>query len=571
MKCLTVLSILITCITATIGYGQQVPVAHGGQPHIREDALDPTPVNPAADPNIGMFINSYKNAKPRTMFGDLVYRDMLTKLQGPNPTHPTVKGAVLTSITAISRATLAPGATASGRVHSGDLQIFYTVAGEGKITVHSKTYDLKEGVGFTLTPNFDFKLTNTGSQPLAFYVRAQQIPAGFVISPDLVVVNRFDHDRGIGAHWVHTCNAGPKGMLLCTVPPFTMPQPHSHAGPEQWIMVKGDSILSLGKNLRLMVPGQAYKIPPTGITAHSNINLSDRPVELIYMGPLVRGPMKPSDFRDYMRLDNNRYNPAVDPDPVMFVGDWHNSFPRVMFGSLYVRDILTSLQGPDSLHPTRAGAVLTHATAVSYAMLEPGSTAHPVSSDLNGIQQCFIVDSGTGIIKSGSRTFELSKGKAFIITPGLDFRMTATGTHYLTFYVISEKLPEGFTPQTTLDVVDNTAKAQTTRAWYEKDRALITKADGLSQYQAVNQVDQPAMTMTQPYSDSKGVEEIWIATKGDVDVLMGKQLVKLHAGMAYRAPSNGITAHANIDATGKPAEFLYLVTGKTLSPVAGKP
>jgi uncharacterized cupin superfamily protein len=76
--------------------------------------------------------------------------------------------------------------------------------------------------------------------------------------------------------------------------------------------------------------------------------------------------------------------------------------------------------------------------------------------------------------------------------------------------------------------------------------------------------------MSQPYSDSKGVEEIWIATGGDVDVLLGKQLMKLHPGMAYRVPSNGITAHANIDATGKPAEFLYLVTGKTNSPIAGE-
>jgi len=295
---------------------------------------------------------------------------------------------------------------------------------------------------------------------------------------------------------------------------------------------------------------------------------------LIYMGPLVRAPRKPGEpmpgGRDYARLDNNRYDPAVDLDPDMFMGDWHDSFPRVMYGNLYVRDMLTALQGSDSLHPTRKGAVLTHATAVSYAMLEPGSTAHPIKGDLKGIQQCFVVDSGTGTIQSGSSKFQLSKGKAFILTPGMDFRMTATGDHYMTFYVISEKLPEGFTPKATLNVVDNTAKPQTTVAWYDKDRALITKADGLSQYQAVTQVEQPSMTMSQPYSDSQGIEEIWIATQGDVDLLMGKQLMKLHPGMAYRAPSNGITAHAEVDASGKPAEFLYMVTGKTESPIAGQ-
>ncbi len=584
MKASVVFFLAAICFAAPSAYAQQQPQGaergaqgaaqqgRGGQSTTREDALDPTPVNPSVDPNIDMFINDYKNAKPHAMYGHLVFRDILTKLQGPNPTHPTVKGAVLTAITAISYATLAPGAAASGRVHQGDLQIFYTTAGEGKITVNSKSYDLKEGVGFTLTPNFDFKLTSTGKDPLAFYVRAQPLPDNFEVSPGLVVVNRFDNDRRIGAHWVHTCDGGPRGMDLCTVPPFTMPQPHSHPGEEAWIMVKGDSILSLGKNLRLMVPGQAYKIPPTGITAHSNINLSDRPVELIYMGPLERGPQGaggPLGGRDYARLDNSRINPAADPAPDMFTGNWQDSYPRVMYGNLYIRDMLTALQGPDSLHPTRKGAVLTHAVAVSYAMLEPGSTAHPVKGDLEGIQQCFVVDSGTGVIKSGSSTFQLSKGKAFIITPGLDFRMTATGNDYMTFYVVSEELPEGFTPKATLDVVDNTAKPQVTRAWWDKDRALIAKADGLSQYEAVNQVEQPPMTMSQPYSDSTGVEEIWIATKGDVDLLMGKQLIKLHAGMAYRVPSTGITAHANINASSTPAEFLYMVTGKTLSPIAG--
>jgi len=512
-----------------------------------------------------MFINDYKNAKPRTVYGNLVFRDILTRLDGPDPVHPVRRGAVLTGITAISRATLAPGATASGTAPKGDRQVFYTTGGEGNITVNSKSYDVKEGVGFTLTQDFDFKLTSTGKEPLAFYVRAEPLPDNYKPSRDVVVVNRFDNDRKVGAHWVHTCTGGPSGMSLCTIPPHTMPQPHSHPIEEVWIMVKGEAVLSLGKNLRKLVPGQAYKIPPTGITAHSNINMGEEPVELIYMGPAMRasdGPPPPGGAlgsKDFSRLDDSPFNPAAEPDVDMFMGNWRDAFPRMMHGNLYVRDMLTALQGSDSLHPTRKGAVLTNSEAVSYAMLEPGSTAHRVNGELNGIQESFVVNSGTGVITSGSKTFELSKSKAFVITPGLDFRMTATGKHYLTFYVVSEKLPEGLTPESTLEVVDNSAKPQVTNAWYDKERALLTRDEGLSQYNALIQVEQPPMTMARPYSDAKDVEEIWIVTDGDVDMLFGKELRKLSPGTAYRVPSTGITAHANINTSATTAQFLYMV------------
>ena len=68
-----------------------------------------------------------------------------------------------------------------------------------------------------------------------------------------------------------------------------------------------------------------------------------------------------------------------------------------------------------------------------------------------------------------------------------------------------------------------------------------------------------SMTMSRPYSVGQGAEEIWIATEGDSDMLLGKELRKLPAGTAYRVPSTGITAHANINASDKTAKFLYLV------------
>jgi mannose-6-phosphate isomerase-like protein (cupin superfamily) len=263
---------------------------------------------------------------------------------------------------------------------------------------------------------------------------------------------------------------------------------------------------------------------------------------------------------DYARLENGAYNRPNEQDIDMFMGNWRDSFPRIMHGNLYVRDMLTALPGPDPLaRPMRKGAVLTNAEAVSYAMLEPGSTAHTIDGELRDVQQTFVVSSGSGVIVSGSLTAELSKDMAFIITPGLDFRLTATGDRHMTLYVVSEKIPQGFVPRATLLVTDFSQRPHTTSAWVNRERPLMTKTEGLSQYGAITQVEMGSMTMSRPYSNGPGVEEIWIATEGDVDMLFGKEMRKLPVGTAYRVPSTGITAHANINASDKTARFLYMV------------
>ena len=50
-----------------------------------------------------------------------------------------------------------------------------------------------------------------------------------------------------------------------------------------------------------------------------------------------------------------------------------------------------------------------------------------------------------------------------------------------------------------------------------------------------------------------------IATDGDSDMLFGKMLRKLPAGTAYKVPPTGITAHANINISGKTTGFIYMV------------
>jgi mannose-6-phosphate isomerase-like protein (cupin superfamily) len=243
----------------------------------------------------------------------------------------------------------------------------------------------------------------------------------------------------------------------------------------------------------------------------------------------------------------------------MYMGSWRDEVPRIMHGNIYFRDMLTTLEGPDPLHPTRTGAVLTRATAVSFAQLEPGAKARPMDGELTGIQQSFVVDSGTGTITSGGQTIALEPGMAFTIAPGMDFQLLATGKSYLNFYVVSERIPAGKAPSTKLQVVNNRAVPHKTNSWHNKERRLITVKEGLLQYGAITQVELGAMAMSRPYSAAAGTEEIWIATRGYVDLLIGKELRRLPAGTAYMVPPTGITAHALVNTTDQPASFLYMV------------
>jgi mannose-6-phosphate isomerase-like protein (cupin superfamily) len=543
------------------------------QPSIREDALDPSPVDPKSDPDIDMFVNDYRHSTPHTEFGAMVFYDILTPRGAGDIMHPVAKGAVLSVMIAASRATLEAGATATGRVQPGRREVFIDVEGAGTISVQGKTYPVAPGSYFQLTPDLDFSLTNTGRTPMVFYVRIDPLPANFKI-PAFDVVNRYENDRVFGAHWTHSCDMVPSGpttkvfppMTFCSMSPYSMPQPHSHPGEEVWIQVEGVTTLSLGKRLMPLRPGQAYRIPPDGMTAHSNINLSDRMTKLLYLGPIDRAADSASVIArgislvpDYSRLDNRPLDPPTEQDAGMYIANWHDAFPQIRYGNMYVRDMLISLSGSDPLHPTRTGAVLSNATMVRYGLLEPYSKAHPVHGEESNIQQVFIVNSGDGLISSGGKTIALSRDKVVIVPPGVQYSITA-GSDYMTFYIVGEKLPEGSKPAPNLSVIDHRSNPAKTADWVDTEHTLASKEDGLCQFTSVARVDMSSeMAMARPTSTAAGVEEIWIATDGNVDMLFGRHLRKLPAGTAYRVPPTGNTARAHINTSGNPASFIRLL------------
>lgn len=524
--------------------------------------LDPNQFDPAKDPDIDLFIGHWKNSMPRIVHHSLMVRDILTRCSG-DPMHPVRKGAVLTEAIAVSRATLAPGYIATPDPVKDEQQVFYVDSGTGTIASGGKTYDLRCGNAFLVTPGTDFTLTCTGTEPLAFYMITEPLPAGFVPKTELKVKDTFAGTMSISVHWAHidrpiigTADGMSTygGLTEVTIDPMTYAQPHSHnpATEEVWIAVDGDIRLQMGKQFRNLPVGSAYRIPPNGMTVHANVNTTGKPVRLIHMMKAGQGEPLP-----FSMLNPTQFDPEKDACIDLFMGNWRDSMPRSLFGSLVVRDILTRGEG-DPLHPTRKGAVLTDFLNVSYATLYPHAVTVP--SSLKSEQQVFYIISGKGTIRAGKQTSELRKGIGVFMPAGLEFTMTNTGGEPLTLYLVAEPLASGFVPKKEMAVRDKYRQpAGMSVHWSNIDRGLFSKEDGLSTMLGIGPITLDAMTVAQPHSHEKGVEEVWLALDGEIMTLLGKQIRPLPVGSAYKVPADGITAHANINRTDLPVEIMWMM------------
>jgi len=276
--------ILITLICTLI------PAVHA------QNQLDPKPLNPETDPDIDMFMCSWKESIPFNTHGRLVERTIFTPHDG-DQLYPQKRGAVLSFIKRFSRAHLDAGTVTTPTTLNGEQEVFYITGGKGTVTAGGKTHELRKGIIFLVPAELEFTIQNTGDEIMTMYLIVEPIPDGFRPNDEILVKDENSmayRDQGfLTVHWSHnglnvfTVKDGLgtlESVNILTFNAMTIGQPHSHdeSTEEVWTLVEGKNLAFLGKEIRWQVPGTAYKIPPNGQTPHSNINTTERPAKFLY-------------------------------------------------------------------------------------------------------------------------------------------------------------------------------------------------------------------------------------------------------------------------------------------------
>jgi hypothetical protein len=119
---------------------------------------------------------------------------------------------------------------------------------------------------------------------------------------------------------------------------------------------------------------------------------------------------------DYSMLDGAPYNPKTEPDIDMFMGNWRESAPHSIWGTLIERDILKKNDG-DLMRPKARSAALQYINRLSYGSLSARNVTTPAV--LKGEQVIFYIDGGKGEITAGGKTARIYNGVGVLMPPGI--------------------------------------------------------------------------------------------------------------------------------------------------------
>jgi mannose-6-phosphate isomerase-like protein (cupin superfamily) len=255
-------------------------------------------------------------------------------------------------------------------------------------------------------------------------------------------------------------------------------------------------------------------------------------------------------------LEENPYGSEKGPDIDLFIASWQESMPFISYGALIERDIFTRCSG-DVMNPASKGAVLKYIKRFTHASLYGHNST--TTASLKDEQEIFFILTGKGTIKTSGKSADLYEGISILMPTGLSFTMTNTGEEPLTMFLISEPLPEGFSPKKEMAVKDENVLPISANPghWTHIFRRIFTKDDGLATIYQLGTVMLDPMTIGQPHSHDSGIEEIWAAIRGDITFMLGKEVHKLPVGSAYMIPPDGKTPHSTLNVSDKTVKLLY--------------
>ena len=570
MKRITFAALSFLIVFTTILYAQgrlpEQPLKEGEKPDLYQ--LDPRPYNPAEDPNSDMFMRHYSESEMTVTSGNLKEWQILLPLKGDDPAYPQKRGYITTRTTGLNYEVLAPGLKTNPETLKGVQKLFYVAYGNGEIVSGSQRERVEQDAMILVPVNSTFTIENTGGRDLVMYVYLDPVPDGFKPRKDVFVVhsNESSFVSNGGEHWAHADRSvritRDEGLATIThmAPvwylPMTIGQPHAHnPGIEEiWIVVEGDFNLLLGKQFYNLIPGTAYKVPPTGTLSHSNMNLGTKPLRMVWMMysmPDVKGQYK------YGTLERNPPT-AEDSNPDMYISSYKERYFKTVH-SFLERDMLMKNNTPGK-RPVERGNVLNYIDRFTYATIVGHQKTAPIT--LKDTQEVYYIISGNGTITSGGRTYDLYPGACVLAPAGVEFVIENPNDDVITMYLVSEKITAGFVPRKSIIVKDEQSVLARNRLvnpghWTYETRFLFQREEGLSQLQNVAMVVIPPNSFGQPHSHNELTEEVWSTIDSGLMFMLGKNVRTIPEGYCYMVPPDGKSFHANINTTGKPIRTFY--------------
>jgi mannose-6-phosphate isomerase-like protein (cupin superfamily) len=276
---ITFIALLLSAVACT---GQTPPVQ--GAASQRQQFVG---LNEVEGVSVDRFIGHPENQPVHLSHGTLLTRAILS---AGNPNQPGPQGDVLEYRKLLATAELLPGSQTPLETYPEEY-FFLVTSGEGRLDDGKQYWDLKADMAVLVPPSVAHRFVNTsGDKPLSMIML--EWTGGPAAKNALIVRDtRLLPWCEENAHWNNTsrCIFGAADGLLqgeriytVMLQPWTVSQPHSHTpGTEEvWTKTTPDSIpILLGSDLREMKENEAYLVPPTGKTDHSNINLSKNKTE----------------------------------------------------------------------------------------------------------------------------------------------------------------------------------------------------------------------------------------------------------------------------------------------------
>ncbi|QHN03964.1 cupin domain-containing protein [Granulicella sp. WH15] len=304
----TAIAIALVCtlispaLAQTAAHPSVATKGKGGNTYDGPGDMHYLPKRDSVDRRVDMFFADWHESMPRSLYGSLILRDILTK---GDQLAPPAKGAVLQSANFLSYGRLPAHASTVPSTLSNNQEVFYIMSGTGEITSSTKTVDLHKDIAILMPQGAQFTMKSTGDEDLTMYILDEPVPTGFHPKPEMIstderkvpirtplVASQFTVPGGSG-HWAHIVRdlfntsdgmATVGDVITVEVNPLTLGEPHPHLpGKEEvWLAIDGTSLAFVGPQLRVQHPGMAYMLRPDGMTQHSNINNSDKPVKFLW-------------------------------------------------------------------------------------------------------------------------------------------------------------------------------------------------------------------------------------------------------------------------------------------------